>query len=336
ALTVNGTITATGAVDAPAHNISDKKITVTTFTSTGINAAIDALGSEGGEVYLPEGTYTIDSTITFDYDNTVLRGAGFGTYLDATSYNGHPILISGKSNCQVRDLYIKGSAGSGYTQNLITDGGVLSPYFVAYNIKLEDSDGMGISWTGAGASYGLLYNVNVDNSDTVGIYAVGGTYNKLTLCTASNCTGDGLYLSGEGSLIESCFSTLNGAIGLRGTAGNVIKSSTSLSNTGVGISCAGADNIVSGNIVSLSGGHGIQMIGARQLVTDNISSNNANGKVGIYLNGAPNSIVEGNHCTGAPGKEDWGIYLTNSDYCNIVGNYSTSHDNGGIHLDANS
>jgi len=65
--------------------ISDKYVVVSTFTSAGINAAIDALGAESGEVYLPEGDYDVTASIVIDYDNTTLRGAGKGTRLLATN-----------------------------------------------------------------------------------------------------------------------------------------------------------------------------------------------------------------------------------------------------------
>ena len=60
-------------------------VVVKTFISAGINAAIDALGSEGGEVYLPEGDYDVTGVITIDQANTTLRGAGKGTRLLATN-----------------------------------------------------------------------------------------------------------------------------------------------------------------------------------------------------------------------------------------------------------
>ncbi len=62
-----------------------KTIVCDVFTSTGINACIDALGANGGEIYLPEGDYDITATITIDYDNTTIRGAGRGTRLLATN-----------------------------------------------------------------------------------------------------------------------------------------------------------------------------------------------------------------------------------------------------------
>ncbi|KKL96904.1 hypothetical protein LCGC14_1839820, partial [marine sediment metagenome] len=333
ALTVNGTITATGAVDAPAHNISDKKITVTAFTSTGINAAIDALGAEGGEVYLPEGTYTIDSTITFDYDNTVLRGAGFGTYLDATSYNGHPILISGKSNCQVRDLYVKGSAGSGYTQNLITDGGVLSPNFVCFNVKVEDADNYGINWSASGVSYGLFINVTCNNADSHGLFIYGGQYNRIINCSATSNGGWGIGVYRTANIIQGCSTFTNAGDSIYGSIGSVIKDNTCISNTGGGILVNGANCIIIGNFVSLNTEHGIETIGDDQVVANNTVSSSGNNKIDIFINGSDDSVISGNQCSGNVGRAEIGIYLAaNSLRNNIVGNVCQTHDTVGISI----
>ncbi|KKL93335.1 hypothetical protein LCGC14_1875700, partial [marine sediment metagenome] len=326
----------TAIINAGAHNISDKKITVTTFTSTGINAAIDALGVEGGEVYLPEGTYTIDSTITFDYDNTVLRGAGFGTIIDASaaasSFN--VINVNGKNNCQLRDLKIIGSAGSGNTQNLIDDGGA-ADYFIGFNLKLEDSDGIGIDFSTASSDFNLFYNVNVDNSDTHNIWLFGGgSYNKIILCSATNSggAGDGIGVGNTGNLVENCYVADNTGRGIRGQIGTIVKGNTVLRNTLNGIVMSGSDSVCSGNFVSLNSGQGIEVIGARQVVTDNFCSSQGNNKVGILVNVASDSVVEGNLLVGAVGKQDWGIYLINSDRCLIQGNLTRAHDTAGINI----
>ena len=91
--------------------ISDKLVVVNTFTSDAINEAINTLGSEGGEVYLPEGQYTINSTITIDKDNVVLRGAGKATHLLGSGTAGSintGILVTG-NNVTIRDLWLDGN-----------------------------------------------------------------------------------------------------------------------------------------------------------------------------------------------------------------------------------
>lgn len=84
-LTTNGGGTLSWAAPAGGATIATKYIVCETFTSAGINACIDSLGADGGEVYLPEGDWDITGVITIDADNTTLRGAGAGTRLLATN-----------------------------------------------------------------------------------------------------------------------------------------------------------------------------------------------------------------------------------------------------------
>ena len=101
--------------------IDDKYIICKTFTDEGINACIDALGSEGGTVILPEGEYDIDGVITIDQDNTTLQGCGWGTYLNASSWStDHVVNLNGKDNVIIRDLQIEGQDGGGNTKDLIS------------------------------------------------------------------------------------------------------------------------------------------------------------------------------------------------------------------------
>lgn len=326
------------AADANAYQkISDKYIVCKTFTSAGINACIDALGSEGGEVYLPEGEYTINSVITIDYNNTILRGAGFGTYLNATSHNGHVILISGKSSCQVRDLYIKGSAGSGYTQNLITDEGVLSPYFICFNVKVEDADNFGINWSASGAAYSLFYNVHCHNADSHGLFIYGGQYNKVAYCSATSNGAWGIGVKGTGNAIINCLSTANGSTGLYGANGTVVQACTVFNNFGEGIKILGAGAQVENNLVSFNSKQNIYVIGNDQTVVGNYVYAAGNGYVDIQLGLVIRGVVLGNTIYSYAGRSEWGIYLDrNTDYIQISSNASYGHDTGGIYLHANS
>ena len=62
--------------NAGTHSVlqTDKYVFCATFTSAGINACIDKLGAEGGEVYLPEGTYACTTSIVMDVNNITLTG----------------------------------------------------------------------------------------------------------------------------------------------------------------------------------------------------------------------------------------------------------------------
>lgn len=130
---------------------TDKFIVCDTYTDEGINACIDALGSEGGTVYLPEGTYTIDGVITIDYDYTILQGSGWGTYLNASAWSDNDVInLNGKDYCQIRNLRIEGQDGGGNANSLI--------------------------WSGSGADYAIIVNCNFTFADREGIYIEDSDY----------------------------------------------------------------------------------------------------------------------------------------------------------------
>jgi len=60
----------------------EKYIICKTYTSAGINACIDELGADGGEVYLPEGTYAITTQIDMDVPYLKITGSGEATILE--------------------------------------------------------------------------------------------------------------------------------------------------------------------------------------------------------------------------------------------------------------
>ena len=164
----DGNLITAGTIDAPAHNISDKLITATIFTSAGINACIDALGAEGGEVYLPEGTYLCNTTIVIDYNNTTLRGAGAGTILDASAGQSSPAVIdtNDKDNITIQNLTIIGSAGSGATSALIGDGDIAN-FLTVKNCKLRLGDNVGINNNGSDSK---IMNNYFDHMDGTSVY----------------------------------------------------------------------------------------------------------------------------------------------------------------------
>ncbi|GAG50146.1 unnamed protein product, partial [marine sediment metagenome] len=123
-LWVNADISASNVAVTHGFSIADKYSTVTTFTSAGINAAIDALGVEGGEVYLPEGTYAITAEIDIDANYTTLTGSGWGTILDSSASQayGHVINFNAHEYITIQNLQIIGNRGGGAANDLINTG----------------------------------------------------------------------------------------------------------------------------------------------------------------------------------------------------------------------
>lgn len=85
----------------------DRYFIVKTRTSAAINAAIDALGAEGGEIYCPEGSYDITGQITIDYSNTTISGAGDSTIF-VQNYDGKGIYTT-KNNILLRNFVYDGA-----------------------------------------------------------------------------------------------------------------------------------------------------------------------------------------------------------------------------------
>ncbi|KKK65708.1 hypothetical protein LCGC14_2971450, partial [marine sediment metagenome] len=82
---------------------------------TDIQDGIDALPSGGGVVYIKEGTYDIDTTITIPNSNISVIGAGHSTIIQ-TSGNIDVISTTSESNLVIEDIFING-AGTGNASN---------------------------------------------------------------------------------------------------------------------------------------------------------------------------------------------------------------------------
>lgn len=341
-----------------------KTATATVYTDAGINAAIDALGTGGGEVYLPEGTYTITGSITIDYNNTTLRGAGWGTILDASAWSaGHIIDLNGSDYCMIKDLKIVGKAGGGNAKDLIY--GANSLYTTIKGCYLRNSDRYGINLV-TDADYALIIDNFIDNSDQEGIYL---NYAPNSIVSNNITYSNGgwaimLWASSDYSVISNnaCDRDWGGIIATgfgMAITGNVVTGTTGADSF---YFSDGSDTTLSNNVSNNSGTHGIRIYaGGRISVNNNIirnpayhgiyiytssqynviSNNNishaGNGYDDININASSYNSISSNILNGVgAGNSERGVYLVNSDYSQITGNFFSLHDTNGITLDANS
>jgi hypothetical protein len=95
----------------------------TTDDTAAIQAAINALSSTGGVVFLPQGTYKISSNLTMPNANTSLIGAGGqATIIQPSSgFVGSQIILITADFCSVRELTIA-FANTTYSSNPAADG----------------------------------------------------------------------------------------------------------------------------------------------------------------------------------------------------------------------
>ena len=74
-----------------------------------INAAIQALPAEGGEIVILDGTYDIKASVNIDKSNSTLRGAHTATIFNCLMQNTAVQIETSATDCVISDLVLKGN-----------------------------------------------------------------------------------------------------------------------------------------------------------------------------------------------------------------------------------
>lgn len=241
------------------YNVKDYGATGngTTDDTSAIQSALNAIPSQGGVVYFPQGTYIITDTLTIKSYTTVL-GAGTNTIVQQQSTNKHGFYGADKvkvsfqslaiygpgsgvgtgkgiflertgstaaSNCAFRDLIIKFWGSHGFHGNTLIAS-------VLENVRVDTVGG-----------HGFLFDSNTTSTSIVSCYAVStqqagfviqtGSYNTFTGCAVDSC--------GMGYLLDTTTAcSINGS-------GCEIPVNRSVSYPGVGYKInAGSANVLNG------------------------------------------------------------------------------------------
>jgi len=323
-------------ITAKEFNISTKYITVSSFSSTGINWAIDALGADGGTAYMPEGEYDINSTITIDVDNISLIGSGNGTYLNASGWStGHVITLSAQHYLYLANFQIEGNSGGLNSMSLIDDSGT-STNCVFENLWLHDSDDEGIRLNNSSSDNNKIINCLITDCDAMGI-TCHGDYCIITGNTLLSNGEQGVSATGNHIIITDNLAQSNGDEGiyLTGSGGNTVSNNITISNGDEGIYISGNLTTVDGNVSRDNTSHGIEVDGCDSVVvSNNIVDKNGNGANGIHINSCQLLSIVGNAAEGSAGTQERGIYLVDASSCTITGNATSDHDTCGIEEDS--
>ncbi len=262
-----GTSSAVASLNADG---ADYVNTSTTSAQTTINSALSAVSSTGGSVYLMEGTYIIDGSISIP-NNVTLIGSGSGTVIklkNSINANLDAIVATDTTTgtgVTVTNLRIDGNKAnnSSGTQNGI--------YF--YNMgggfggSARQGTKINTVWISQLRNYGILlensYNSIVSgshvNASSMGLYIKNGAYMTISGNLLQGNTIRGIYASPinqstiTGNTMES-----NSQYGLAidGTSANNTITGNTITTTGTGglfLSTA-SDNTISGNRFRNSGG----------------------------------------------------------------------------------
>ncbi|RLG89839.1 MAG: hypothetical protein DRO36_07120, partial [Candidatus Hecatellales archaeon] len=288
-------------------------------TSAGIQAAIDALPSEGGKVFLPEGTYSIDATVTIPSFITIEGAGASSTILYLADGANSTVLTNsdhtnGNTNIKISNLKIDGNdannTGTCYgiwfynvdyskVENVwvydVEDNGVYlsgSTYNNIINSYLE-SNNQGIALVSS-SFYNNISNNKVKDNSSAGIY--------LNYSHRNSITGNSIYNNDYG--IE-----LYNNSNLNTVDNNVIYYNT---NSQIYLGAAARENTVSNNTIYRRNSHGIELYNS-------------------YSNTIVGNVIEDNDY-GVSVSVD-GIYLRSSSYSNIISsNRILGNDRYGINI----
>jgi len=221
-----------------------------------IQAALDALPATGGKVFLLDGTYTVEVSITLDSYQT-LRGCGQNTILTTTTTAlGGIITATGGSGTEKAGILIA---------DLKVDGGVGGAV----------NNGEGILWTYV--DHSMISNVWSNDHTKYGIALINSDFNRIVGNRVSLCTWDNIYLE------DSCHNTI---------ADNVVQDGES---EGIDLNYWGATssfNTIVGNIITGNWGGMSLSFADDNTISDNIIT--GSGNVGIYISQSNRNVFDGN------------------------------------------
>lgn len=265
-----------------------------------INAAIQALPSNGGEVVILDGTYNITATIVINKNNIMLSGNGNSTILkrmwnagdNTTDLNTRPVIVVSATNggCCITKLSIDGnkniySAEFNYGiclnssgNNIITGNTCNNNSAYAFYLNSSNNN----AFTG-----------NVCNNNNSGFESSFSNNNVFigNTCNDNNKNGIKLTLGNYNKFIGNTCNNNNYGIYLDNRSYNTITGNTCYNNS-YGISLNSSNNnAVTGNTCR-NNIYGIQLISSdNNAVTGNTCYNN---DYGIRLNSSTNNTVTGN------------------------------------------
>jgi parallel beta-helix repeat protein len=317
-----------------------------TSAQTTINSAITALGSTGGTVYLMEGTYTVDGSITIP-SNVSLVGAGSGTVIKVKSSLNVSIDVivddTGVQNrIMVSNLKLDGNKtnNSAGTQNGINfstvgsgTGSSAVPGGTIDKVWVENFRNAGMVF---GTSVNLVSNTIVSNSYSLANSGNGFTfgnntnYNRVEHSVSQGNGGDGI--NSGGSQLNASDNQIqnNTGSGISFGSGsyNTVSGNTIVGNSGNGVDMTvSGHNNVTGNTVKSNTGQGLR---AQSSGDNNFSANtiSLNGE-GVRTQSASNNNISANNIEGNTGD---GIEIAGSSSENISGNTVEGNGSHGIEI----
>jgi len=266
-----------------------------------IQEAIDALPTEGGVVFIKEGTYEPKTDILITKSNTSLVGTGTGTIIkpghidDIAPTNEHGVIKIGNGIDQVESIRLENFKINGnyavqtnaYTRNIycqkmvrsfITN--IISGYSigaVAVEIKTSSIENR-IANCDVSQITTISSNANIIEGNILGGISCGNAIKHIVI--SSN------FFETEGIKLTSLdFSTITNNI---------------ITDADYGIDLTTSDNnVISGNVIEGNSGDGVELnTSDNNVISGNLLSGNSGYGIDIKDNTSDKNVLIGNHCLG--------------------------------------
>lgn len=296
-----------------------------TSAETTINQAITDLPTNGGSIYLLEGTYDIDGSISINKSNVSLIGSGKGTKITTNANITMVDISSYKTGVLIKNLYLFGSEGNVNkgiyiyygTYNIVSDCWIedCNPGIELRNGSKNIIKGNHITscitngaiWINEDTNNIIIGNNLVSNSK--GVYCCDSSNNNLISNNniVSN-TSSGIELYGDYNNIIGNYFQGNSSLGMKlimGASYNKVTGNHFYSNTGQGIWISGMSgsksdsNLISGNIIRDNSTYGIyiaERYADNNVIKDNLLNGNTSGPIDYvqYATANNNTIIRAN------------------------------------------
>lgn len=298
--------------------------------------AVAAAQTNGGVVYLLDGTYSIgtpadcstEDGIDITDDNISLIGAGRGTVLqracDTATDKG--VITVGNNSLAVSavtiaDLSIDGvKATYADTENIGIHFNRKVTRSIIQNTYVHDNGGENIFLDGATGSENtdnLIKGNDLRNSNYRGIYLLDSNNNVVVGNNIQSAViGIRIYSSVNNTITSNrlASNSVQGILLSTSSTHNTISGNNLESNgDGIYITSTSTDNDISGNTIRTSATDGIYISSSsRNNITGNVIDGVGASSDGISLNGADNNIISSNSIYDASGTTSYGVNVSNA------------------------
>jgi fibronectin-binding autotransporter adhesin len=260
----------------------------TSTAQTAINAAITALPTSGGKIYLSDGLFTLSAPIIVNKSNVTIEGSGWNTVIkNGVGMNDYAIKVDDASlrkNLNFKDFKVDGSLLDNSSGGCIAASSTAQSLFDTlwltsckqYNLRLTGTTAAAFAYSN------VVQNSLFDNASAIGISMENTDENNIHDNTFSDFSAEAIYdNAGTQNIHDNTF--VGGAFFSTGMGVYVLSSNTKIINNtfdglpNAAIKADGSRNTIAQNFISKVATPGIAPIIVRTGSYNQVANNTVTG-----------------------------------------------------------